>query len=112
MTNADIVSMARDMSDVQFELLLRARMRLEAARNPRGHSQTTFAFGCNVKDGEIKDGRWTVYFDYGDNTKGERLHVVMSEALRRRGWDDSGASNLLMIESDAPDAAQPPEMTF
>lgn len=112
MTNADIVNMASIMSDVQFELLLRARMRLEAGRAPNRHIQTTMAFGCNVKEGEVKDGRWTVYFDYGDNTKGERLHVVMTEALRRKGWDDSKAASLLMIESDAPAAVKPFDVSF
>ena len=101
----DYRATAEAMSDVQFELLLRARMQLmherALARGASQYDRVDLSFRW-MRDNEEKPGvgRWTVSFNYGEDTKGERLVPAVDEACRRKGWDSGPEASLLLL--DAP----------
>lgn len=103
----DYRATAAAMTDVQFELLLRARMRMEAQR-VGGHSKLVhFNFRCEFsRAGELTASAWTACLDYGDDTKGERLSPVVSELIRRHTWGASGVASLLLVDGPAPTEVQ------
>lgn len=104
MTAMDYAATAAQMTDIQFELLLRARLRHVAQRyqHPRNRH---LDMRLNVKfksDGELESAGWTVCYGYGDDTKGERLEPALRESLRREGWNSSPEASLLLLDSPAP----------
>lgn len=95
----DYAATAASMTDVQFELLLRARLRLEAARLAPLEKSVTMTFGATFDSiGNLDTGRWSVSVGWSDSTKGERLAPVVAECLRREGWAASGEAGLLLLE--------------
>lgn len=97
------------MSAQDMELLIRAYIRRHVhATGERYTDHVNFRLTgeCNRKD-EFLDVKWHVYDGNGAlDTKGERLDAVMVEFFRRKGWSESSAASLLLIESSiVPDEA-------
>src|SRR5271154_5855888 len=99
---------AAAMTDVQFELLLRARMRLERDRMGAINRNVTFTFSCSFgTEGEMQGAKWSTSVSYDTSTKGERLGPVVTETRRRYNWDVSPEASLLLVEGpSAPDGDQ------
>jgi hypothetical protein len=98
--------MAANMEPHQFELLLRAYVKLHAVRaqdragvasgkTAKG-VQGGFAFSIDSK-GTLESATWNVCFGYGLDTKGEILEPAFTELCRRAGWAESPQATLRQI---------------
>lgn len=97
------------MSAQDMELLIRAYIRRHVRATGdsyNDHVNFRLTGECSRKN-EFLDVKWHVYDGAGGHdTKGERLDAVMVEFRRRKGWSESSAASLLLIESSVvPDEA-------
>lgn len=99
MAQFDYAATAAALTDVQFELLVRARLQMEAARYG-GSASVSISLAAVVRNDRTEKCKWGVYFDYGETTSGERLHPTVTEAMRRRGWEESPEATMLLIEGN------------
>jgi hypothetical protein len=100
----DYEKVARELTPAQFELLIRAYCRQQAARmrTVEGQEGTDVTFGLSLRVGRDQiSGRWRVCYSYEEDTKGEVLAPTVRECMRRHGWSVSPEATLLQIEGSA-----------
>ncbi len=98
----DWMKTAEQLKPHDFELLVRAYCKRQAARARQPgadykQAQIGFSFSTD-RNGEMESASWKFCENWGDDTRGEILHNVVDEHVRRQVWASGERGKLLQIE--------------
>ena len=99
----DWMQTANSMKPHDFELLVRAYCKRQAQRVreviPGDHATVQVNFSVQFDtDGQMSGGQWRLCHNWGEDTKGEILHNIVDEHVRREVWASGEKGRLLQIE--------------